>query len=194
MEFRNINVPFEVFVLDKTDGIKLGKGKVVHKGQPTPQYPAGMSQYDILIASQQGKLTPQMAIDLKIEYNGTTYPVNVWIDQEVGFDQTGDISFSTSREEALKDLENAERIARSYIENIPKVEKVLAGVDAIKEELNPNFAEAKQNKLELDEIKNQMSEMQKMMSSMAQLLVAQNESEAKSKKAEPETKTSKTKE
>lgn len=194
MEFRNIPVPFEVYVLDKRDGIKLGKGKVVHKGQPTPQYPAGYTQLDILRAAQENRQASQMAIDMKIEYDGVTYPINVWIDQEVGFDQTGDISFATSKEEALKDLENTERIAKSYIENIPKVQKVIEGVEPIKEELNPNFAEAKQNKLELDSMKNEMSELKSMMSNMAQLLMAQNEArETEKTKAEPKT-TSKTKE
>ena len=154
--FSNLRVNSQIYILHKDSTPYLEVGSVISVSQPVPKFP--ITNFS----------TPQeMVVDITVRVKDSNItlqklPANLDI-----ADQGISIVVTTSREAMNSEIDALRQKSLSIINSIDYHKKVIQDCENLLQELNPEFAEQKQQKQEIDTLKSQMSEM---MFSMKELM------------------------
>lgn len=159
--FSNLRTNSQVYILHKDSTPYVEVGSVVSVSQPVPRFPV----------TNFG--TPQeLVVDITVKINDSNItlqklPANLDIaDQGIN----GNMVITTSREAMNAEIDSLRQKSLGIINSIDYHKKIIQDCEVLLQRLNPEFAEQKQQKQEIDTLKAQMSEMMTGMKElMAQL-------------------------
>lgn len=159
--FSNLRTNSQVYILHKEASPYVEVGTVVSVSQPVPKFPVNnfMNQQELVVD-----------VTVKINDNTVTLqklPANLDIaDQGIN----GNMVITTSREAMNAEVDALRQKSLSILNSVEYHQKIVQDCEILLQRLNPEFAEQKQQKQEIDNLKAQMSEMMLGMKElMAQL-------------------------
>lgn len=156
--FSNLRANSQVYILHKDANPYVEVGSVISVSQPVPKFPVPN------FMQQQ-----EMVVDLTVNINGNTLtlqklPASLDVaDQGVN----GNLVITTSREAMNAEVDALRQKSLNVINSLEYHQKVVQDCEQLLQKLNPEFAEQRQQKQEIDTLKQQMSEM---MSGMQELM------------------------
>ena len=157
--FSNLRSGSQVYILHKDTTPYIEIGQVVSVSQPIPRY-----QTNNFMAPQE------LVVDIVVSVNGNNItlqklPANLDVaDQGTA---NGSLFISTSRESMNTEITSLRQKSQDIINSIDYHKKIIQDCEILLQRLNPEFAEQKQQKQEIDNLKTQMAEM---MSGMKELM------------------------
>lgn len=156
--FSNLRINSQIYLLHK-DNVTLDVGTVTNITQPVPKFPV------------TNFINPQeYVVDLTIKVKDSDItlqklPANLDIaDQGIN----GNLVITTSKEAMNAEIESLKQRSVNIINSIDCHKNIIQECDKLLQELNPEYAEQRLQKQEIDNLKTQMSEM---MSSMKELMI-----------------------
>ena len=159
--FSNLRTNSQVYILHKETSPYVDVGTVISVSQPVPKFP--MNNF----MNQQ-----ELVVDVTVKINDSTVtlqklPANLDIaDQGIN----GNMVITTSREAMNLEVDALRQKSLGILNSVDYHKKVVQDCEVLLQRLNPEFAEQKQQKQEIDTLKAQMSEMMLgMRELMAQL-------------------------
>lgn len=157
--FSNLRTNSQVYILHKDPSPYFEVGQVVSVSSPVPKFPV------------TNFMSPQeLVVDVVVKVNGNDItlqklPANLDIaDQGTA---SGGIVITTSREAMNAEIDSLRQKSLNIINSVDYHQKIVQDCEILLQKLNPEFAEQKQQKQEIDTLKAQMSEM---MSGMKELM------------------------
>lgn len=157
--FSNLRSGSQVYILHKDVTPYIEIGQVVSVSQPIPRY-----QTNNFMSPQE------LIVDVVVSVNGNNItlqklPANLDVaDQGTA---NGSLFISTSRESMNTEITSLRQKSQDIINSIDYHKRVVQDCEILLQRLNPEFAEQKQQKQEIDNLKTQMAEM---MSGMKELM------------------------
>lgn len=148
--FSNLRTNSQVYILHKESSPYLEVGTVVSVTQPVPKFPVAN------FMQQQ-----EMIVDVVVKINGNDVtlqklPANLDVaDQGIN----GSLVITTSREAMNAEIDSLRQKSLSILNSVDYHNKVVQDCEVLLQRLNPEFAEQRQQKQEIDTLKQQMSEM-----------------------------------
>lgn len=159
--FSNLRTNSQVYILHKESSPYVDVGTVVSVSQPVPKFP--MNNF----MNQQ-----ELVVDVTVKINDSTVtlqklPANLDIaDQGIN----GNMVITTSREAMNAEVDALRQKSLGILNSVEYHQKIVQDCEVLLQRLNPEFAEQRQQKQEIDTLKAQMSEMMLGMKElMAQL-------------------------
>lgn len=156
--FSNLRANSQIYILHKDASPYVEIGSVVSVSQPQPKFPV------------PNFMQPQeMVVDITVRVNENTVtlqklPANLDVaDQGIN----GNMVITTSREAMNAEIDSLRQKSLSVINSVEYHQKLVQDCEQLLQRLNPEFAEQKQQKQEIDLLKQQMSDM---MGSMRELM------------------------
>lgn len=149
--FSNLRQNSQIYILHKGDNPYIEVGSVVSVSQPVPRFPVNNFG------------TPQeLVVDLVVKVNDNDItlkklPANLDIADQGAFNES--IVITTSREAMNAEVDTLRQKSLNIINSKSYHEKLFQDYEVILQKLNPEFAEQKQQKQEIDMLKQQMSEV-----------------------------------
>lgn len=167
--FSNLRTNSQIFILHKEPTPYIEVGQVTSVSQPVPKFPV------------TNFMAPQeFVVDIVVKVNGNDItlqklPANLDIaDQGT---PSGGIVITTSREAMNSEVDSLRQKSLNIINSVDYHQKIVQDCEMLLQKLNPEFAEQKQQKQEIDTLKAQMSEMMNGMKElMAQFKKEDNKS------------------
>ena len=167
--FSNLRPNSQLYILHKDSTPYVEVGQVVSVSQPQPRY-----QVNNFMAPQE------LVVDVVVSINGNNItlqklPANLDVaDQGT---TNGALFISTSRDAMKSEVNTLRQKSLDIINSVDYHKKIVQDCELLLQRLNPEFAEQKQQKQEIDMLKSQMSEMMSGMKElMAQLKSKENTS------------------
>ena len=157
--FSNLRSGSQVYILHKDVTPYIEVGQVVSVSQPIPRY-----QANNFMAPQE------LVVDVVVNVNGnniTLQKLPASLDVADQGTANGSLFISTSRESMNTEITSLRQKSQDIINSIDYHKKVVQDCEILLQRLNPEFAEQKQQKKEIDNLKAQMSEM---MNGMKELM------------------------
>lgn len=160
--FSNLRTNSQIYILHRDATPYVEIGQVVSVSQPQPRY-----QVNNFMAPQE------LVVDIVVNINGNNVtlqklPANLDIADQ-GTAEAG-VVITTSREAMNSEVDSLRQKSIGIINSIDYHKKRVQDCELLLQRLNPEFAEQKQQKQEIDMLKSQMSEMMNDMKElMAQL-------------------------
>ena len=156
--FSNLRTGSQVYILHKDATPYIEVGQVVSVSQPIPRY-----QINNFMAPQE------LVVDIVVNINGNNItlqklPANV--DAADQGTANGSLFISTSRELMNTEITSLRQKSQNIVNSVDYHKKVIQDCEILLQRLNPEFAEQKQQKQEIDNLKAQMSEMMNGMKEM----------------------------
>ena len=165
--FSNLRSGSQVYILHKDATPYIEVGQVVSVSQPIPRY-----QANNFMAPQE------LVVDVVVNVNGnniTLQKLPASLDVADQGTANGSLFISTSRESMNTEITSLRQKSQDIINSVDYHKKVVQDCEILLQKLNPEFAEQKQQKQEIDMLKNQMSEiMSGMKEIMTQLKSKEN--------------------
>lgn len=160
--FSNLRPGSQLYILHKDATLYIEMGQVVSVSQPVPKFQVNnfMSPQelvvDIIVSIGGNNVTLQkLPASLNVADQGTA---------------NGALFITTSKETMNTEVVSLRQKSLDIINSIDYHKKVIQDCEVLLQRLNPEFAEQKQQKQEIDNLKAQMSEMMNGMKElMAQL-------------------------
>ena len=156
--FSNLRANSQIYILHKDASPYIEIGSVVSVSQPQPKFPV------------TNFMQPQeMVVDITVRVNENTVtlqklPANLDVaDQGIN----GNMVITTSREAMNAEIDSLRQKSLSVINSVEYHQKLVQDCEQLLQRLNPEFAEQKHQKQEIDLLKQQMSDM---MGSMRELM------------------------
>ena len=146
----NLRTNSQVYILHKEASPYVDVGTVINVSQPVPKFP--MNNF----MNQQ-----ELVVDVTVKINDSTVtlqklPANLDIaDQGIN----GNMVITTSREAMNSEVDALRQKSLGILNSVDYHKKVVQDCEVLLQRLNPEFAEQKQQKQEIDTLKAQMSEM-----------------------------------
>lgn len=160
--FSNLRTNSQLYILHRDSTPYVEIGQVVSVSQPRPRY-----QTNNFIAPQE------QVVDVVVGVNGNNITLqNLPANLDVADQGTinGSLFISTSRDAMNTEINSMRQKSLDIINSIEHHKKVIQDCELLLQRLNPEFAEQKQQKQEIDMLKVQVSEMMNGMKElMAQL-------------------------
>lgn len=157
--FSNLRTNSQVYILHKDSTPYIEVGQVVSVSQPVPKFPV------------TNFMAPQeLVVDVVVKINDSNVtlqklPANLDVaDQGTA---NGAIVITTSREAMNSEVDSLRQKSLGIINSVDYHKKIVQDCEVLLQRLNPEFAEQRQQKQEIDVLKSQMSEM---MSGMRELM------------------------
>lgn len=157
--FSNLRANSQLYILHKDSSPYIEVGQVVSVSQPQPRFPVSNFMnpqelvVDVVVKINDNNITLQkLPANLDIADQGTN---------------NGAIVITTSREAMNAEVDTLRQKSLSILNSIDYHKKVVQDCELLLQRLNPEFAEQKQQKQEIDMLKSQMSEM---MAGMKELM------------------------
>lgn len=156
--FSNLRPGSTLYILHKDITPYIEIGQVVSVSQPMPRL-------------QTNYMTPQeLVVDVVVNVNGNNItlqklPANLDIADQGTIN--GALFITTSKESINIEINSLRQKSLDIINSIEQHKKTIQDCELLLQQLNPEFAEQKQQKQEIDTLKSQMSEM---MSSIKELM------------------------
>lgn len=160
--FSNLRTNSQIFILHKDTNPYIEVGQVVSVSQPRPRY-----QTNNFMAPQE------QVVDVVVGINGNnitlqSLPANLDVADQGTIN--GSLFITTSRDAMNSEINSMRQKSLDIINSIDHHKKVIQDCEILLQRLNPEFAEQKQQKQEIDMLKSQVSEMMNGMKElMAQL-------------------------
>ena len=160
--FSNLRTNSQIYILHRDTTPYIEIGQVVSVSQPRPRY-----QTNNYIAPQE------QVVDVVVGINGNnitlqSLPANLDVADQGTIN--GSLFISTSRDAMNTEINSMRQKSLDIINSVEHHKKVIQDCELLLQRLNPEFAEQKQQKQEIDMLKSQMSEiMAGMKDLMAQL-------------------------
>lgn len=167
--FSNLRTNSQVYILHKETSPYVDVGTVISVSQPVPKFP--MNNF----MNQQ-----ELVVDVTVKINDSTVtlqklPANLDIaDQGIN----GNMVITTSREAMNLEVDALRQKSLGILNSVDYHKKVVQDCEVLLQRLNPEFAEQKQQKQEIDTLKAQMSEM---MLGMRELMAQLKKEDTKTK-------------
>lgn len=160
--FSNLRTNSQLYILHRDATPYVEIGQVVSVSQPRPRY-----QTNNFIAPQE------QVVDVVVGVNGNNITLqNLPANLDVADQGTinGSLFISVSRDAMNTEINSMRQKSLDIINSIEHHKKVIQDCELLLQRLNPEFAEQKQQKQEIDMLKTQVSEMMNGMKElMAQL-------------------------
>lgn len=157
--FSNLRTNSQLYILHRDSTPYIEIGQVVSVSQPRSKY-----QTNNYLAPQE------QVVDIIVTINGNNVNLqNLPATLDVADQGTlnGSLFISTSREAMNTEVNSMRQKSLDIINSVDYHKKVIKDCEILLQRLNPEFAEQKQQKQEIDTLKSQMSEM---MSNMRELM------------------------
>lgn len=157
--FSNLRPSSQLYILHKDSTPYIEVGQVVSVSQPMPRY-----QTNNFMAPQE------LVVDVVVSINGNNItlqklPANLDVADQGS--TNGSLFISTSRESMNTEITSLRQKSQDIINSVDYHKKIVQDCEVLLQRLNPEFAEQKQQKQEIDNLKAQMSEM---MNGMKELM------------------------
>lgn len=160
--FSNLRTNSQLYILHRDTTPYIEIGQVVSVSQPRPRY-----QTNSFIAPQE------QVVDIVVSVNGNNVTLQNLPANLDAADQgtiNGSLFISTSRDTMNTEINSMRQKSLDIINSIDHHKKIIQDCELLLQRLNPEFAEQKQQKQEIDMLKTQVSEMMNGMKElMAQL-------------------------
>lgn len=160
--FSNLRTNSQIYILHRDTTPYIEIGQVISVSQPRPKFQTG------------SYLTPQeQVVDIVVSVNGNnitlqSLPANLDVADQGTIN--GSLFISTARDAMNTEINSMRQKSLDIINSIEQHKKLVQDCELLLQRLNPEFAEQKQQKQEIDMLKTQMSEiMSGMKELMAQL-------------------------
>ena len=168
--FSNLRTNSQLYILHRDVTPYIEIGQVVSVSQPRPRY-----QTSSYIAPQE------QVVDIVVEINGNnitlqSLPANLDVADQGTIN--GSLFISTQRDAMNTEINSMRQKSLDIINSVEHHKKVIQDCEVLLQRLNPEFAEQKQQKQEIDMLKTQMSEM---MSGMKELMAQLKSKESTTK-------------
>lgn len=167
--FSNLRTNSQIYILHRDSTPYVEIGQVVSVSQPRPRY------------QTTNYLSPQeQVVDIVVGINGNnitlqSLPANLDVADQGTLN--GSLFISTTRDAMNSEINSMRQKSLDIINSIDHHKKVIQDCELLLQRLNPEFAEQKQQKQEIDMLKTQMSEMTGVIKElMAQLKEEKNKS------------------
>ena len=157
--FSNLRTNSQLYILHKESTPYIEVGQVLSVSQPQPRFPVA------------NFMNPQeLVVDVVVRINGNDItlqklPANLDVADQGTVN--GALVITTSREAMNAEVDSMRQKSISILNSVDYHKKIVQDCEVLLQRLNPEFAEQKQQKQEIDMLKSQMSEM---MSSMKELM------------------------
>lgn len=157
--FSNLRTNSQIYILHRDTTPYIEIGQVVSVSQPRPRY------------QTTNYITPQeQVVDIVVGINGNnitlqSLPANLDVADQGTIN--GSLFISTTRDAMNTEVNSMRQKSLDIINSVDHHKKVIQDCELLLQRLNPEFAEQKQQKQEIDTLKSQMSEM---MMSMKELM------------------------
>lgn len=157
--FSNLRTGSQLYILHKDATPYIEVGQVVSVSQPMPRY-----QVNNFMQPQE------LVVDVVVSVNGNNItlqklPANLDVaDQGTA---NGALFISTTKESMNTEVVSLRQKSQDILSSIDYHKKVIQDCELLLQRLNPEFAEQKQQKQEIDNLKMQMTEM---MNNMKELM------------------------
>lgn len=167
--FSNLRPNSQLYILHKDATPYVELGQVVSVSQPMPRY-----QTNTFMSPQE------LVVDIVVNVNGNNItlqklPANLDVaDQGTA---NGALFISTSRESMNTEINSLRQKSQDIINSVDYHKKVIQDCEVLLQRLNPEFAEQKQQKQEIDTLKAQISEMRNGMKEIMEFLKKENTKE-----------------
>lgn len=165
--FSNLRINSQIYILHRDTTPYIEIGQVVSVSQPRPKY------------QTNNYITPQeQVVDIVVGVNGNnitlqSLPANLDVADQGTIN--GSLFITTQRDAMNTEINSMRQKSLDIINSIDHHKKVIQDCEVLLQRLNPEFAEQKQQKQEIDMLKTQMSEiMSDMRELMAQLKSKEN--------------------
>lgn len=148
--FSNLRANSQIYILHKEASPYVDVGTVVSVSQPVPKFPVAN------FMQQQ-----ELVVDVVVKINGNDVtlqklPANLDVaDQGIN----GSLVITTSREAMNSEIDSLRQKSLSILNSIEYHNKIVQDCELLLQRLNPEFAEQRQQKQEIDELKLQVSQM-----------------------------------
>lgn len=157
--FSNLRTNSQIYILHRDATPYIEIGQVVSVSQPRPRY-----QTNNYIAPQE------QVVDVVVGINGNnitlqSLPANLDVADQGTIN--GSLFISTSRDAMNSEVNSMRQKSLDIINSVDQHKKIIQDCELLLQRLNPEFAEQKQQRQEIDMLKTQMSEM---MSGMKELM------------------------
>lgn len=168
--FSNLRTNSQIYILHRDATPYIEIGQVVSVSQPRPRY-----QTSSYIAPQE------QVVDVVVGINGNnitlqSLPANLDVADQGTIN--GSLFISTQRDAMNTEINSMRQKSLDIINSVEHHKKVIQDCEVLLQRLNPEFAEQKQQKQEIDMLKTQMSEM---MSGMKELMAQLKSKESTTK-------------
>ena len=149
--FSNLRTNSPIYILHKDTTPYIEIGQVISVSQPRPKY-----QTNNFMAPQE------MVVDIVVGINGNnvnlqSLPANLDVADQGTLN--GSLFISTSKDAMNSEISSMRQKSLDIINSVDHHKKVLQDCELLLQRLNPEFAEQKQQKQEIDMLKAQMAEM-----------------------------------
>lgn len=136
-----------LYILDKTDGIKLKIGEVVSMSAPRANYQA-----------------PFSTVDIKVNVNGTVFEYNQIPSQNsIVTYNNGKITISETKQALQQETESLLQNNKQILNNIDTYSKNVDECEQILKELNPQFAKEKEMDTRITNVEDKLDEILKLL-------------------------------
>ncbi len=160
--FSNLRTNSQLYILHRDATPYIEIGQVVSVSQPRPRFQTG------------NYITPQeQVVDIVVSISGNnitlqSLPANLDVADQGTIN--GSLFISTSRDAMNTEVNSMRQKSLDIINSVEAHKKTVQDCELLLQRLNPEFAEQKQQKQEIDMLKTQVSEMMNGMKElMAQL-------------------------
>lgn len=160
--FSNLRINSQLYILHRDTTPYIEIGQVISVSQPRPKFQTG------------NYITPQeQVVDIVVNINGNnitlqSLPANLDVADQGTIN--GSLFISTSRDAMNTEINPMRQKSLDIINSVENHKKTVQDCELLLQRLNPEFAEQKQQKQEIDMLKTQVSEMMNGMKElMAQL-------------------------
>ena len=160
--FSNLRTNSQIYILHRDATPYIEIGQVVNVSQPRPKYQTGS-----FIAPQE------QVVDIVVNINGNnvtlqSLPANLDVADQGTIN--GSLFITTARDAMNSEVNSMRQKSLDIINSVDQHKKTIQDCEILLQRLNPEFAEQKQQKQEIDMLKSQVSEMMNGMKElMAQL-------------------------
>ena len=157
--FSNLRTNSQSYILHRDTTPYIEIGQVVSVSQPRPRF------------QTNSYITPQeQVVDVVVSINGNnitlqSLPANLDVADQGTIN--GSLFISTSRDAMNTEINSMRQKSLDIINSIDTHKKIIQDCELLLQRLNPEFAEQKQQKQELDTLKTQVSEI---MNGMKELM------------------------
>ena len=132
--FSALNQGSLLYILDKTDQLKLKIGQIT-----------GISQPKIDYSQQYGGFNSPSTIDLKVNIDGTTYEYNsIPSNFSIVTYNNGKLTISETKQGLQQEVEALLQNSKQILENLDYYKQNIVDCETILKELNPQFAKDKE--------------------------------------------------
>lgn len=149
--FSNLRTNSQIYILHKEPTPYIEVGQVISVSQPQPRFPV------------TNFMNPQdLVVDIVVKINGNDITLQKLPSNLDVADQgtiSGALVITTSREAMNAEIDSLRQKSLDILNSVEHHKKIVQDCELLLQKLNPEFAEQKQQKQEIDKLKTQMSEM-----------------------------------